>query len=80
MSFVLRLGLVFSASAALSSELPSQENPTLPFQIGERLEYEGRVRGIGGRGTMWIEGPVNVRGIETYELHFDFSARIGRCR
>jgi hypothetical protein len=35
------------------------------------------VRGIGGRGTMWIAGPVDVRGVSTYELHFDFFARVG---
>ena len=26
---------------------------------------------------MWIEGPVTVRGVETFELHFDFAARFG---
>ena len=26
---------------------------------------------------MWIAGPVDVRGVSTYELHFDFSARVG---
>jgi hypothetical protein len=78
MSFVTRPGLVLAALAALHTEqLPSQESAELPFRIGERLVYDGRVRGISGRGTMWIDGPVDVRGIPTYELHFDFRARVG---
>ena len=78
MSFATRLGLVVVALAALNTEaLPSQESASLPFRVGERLVYEGRVRGISGRGTMWIQGPVEVRGTPTYELHFDFLARVG---
>ena len=77
MSFVTRLGMIAVAVTALGTELPSQESPVLPFRIGERLVYEGRVRGITGRGTMWIDGPVDVRGVATYELHFDFFARVG---
>ena len=73
----LRHGLAVAAFAALGVELPAQAAPTLPFAVGERLVYEGRVRGIGGRGTMWIAGPVDVRGVATYELHFDFFARVG---
>src|SRR6476620_10711330 len=66
--------LVVSAAAAPSAG--AQPSP-LPFAVGERLEYVGRVRGISGRGTMWVEGPVLVRGVSAYELHFDFSARVG---
>ena len=77
MSLVTRLGLVVAALAALSTALPSQEAGALPFSIGERLVYEGRVRGLSGRGTMWIDGPVVVRDVATYELHFDFFARVG---
>src|SRR5688572_14914852 len=73
----LRFGLAVASLAAFSVELSAQVAPTLPFAVGERLVYEGRVRGIGGRGTMWIAGPVDVRGVATYELHFDFSARVG---
>ena len=72
-----RLGLALAAVAVLSVELDAQAATTLPFAVGERLVYEGRVRGIGGRGTMWIAGPVDIRGVATYELHFDFSARVG---
>ena len=64
--FLPRLGLALAAMAALGTELPAQTGPTtLPFAVGERLVYEGKVRGIGGRGTMWVDGPVDVRGVPT---------------
>jgi hypothetical protein len=65
-----------ATSAALAPIATAQQAP-LPFAVGERLEYIGKVRGITGRGTMWVDGPVLVRGVSTYELHFDFSARVG---
>jgi hypothetical protein len=74
---VTRVALAVAALGAFAVELRSQSAPALPFAIGERLVYDGRVRGIGGRGTMWIAGPVDVRGVPTYELHFDFFARVG---
>jgi hypothetical protein len=77
MSLAIRLGLAIAAVAAFSARVGAQAAPELPFAVGERLVYEGRVRGIGGRGTMWIAGPVEVRGVPTYELHFDFFARVG---
>jgi hypothetical protein len=77
MSFATRLGLAVVVLAALGSEVSAQGTTALPFAVGERLVYDGRVRGIGGRGTMWIAGPVDVRGVPTYELHFDFAARVG---
>ena len=77
MRFTARLGLL-AGLLGIGARLPSQEPSfALPFSVGERLVYEGRVRGIGGRGTMWIDGPVEVRGIQTFELHFDFTARVG---
>jgi hypothetical protein len=30
-----------------------------------------------GRGSMWVEGPVDVRGTPAYLLHFEFSTRVG---
>jgi len=72
-----RLGFVVAFLIAFGTRLPAQGTPALPFAVGERLVYDGRVRGIGGRGTMWIQGPVDVRGVSTFELHFDFSARVG---
>ena len=77
MSSTSRIALAVIALATLGSKAPAQSASALPFAVGERLVYDGRVRGIGGRGTMWIAGPVEVRGVPTYELHFDFSARVG---
>ena len=50
----------------------------LPFAPGERMTYEGRVRsGVRGKGTMWIEGPVQLRGTTTWLLHSDMEGRVG---
>src|SRR5215207_1809457 len=77
MMFAARLGLAVAMLALFGEALPAQTIPSLPFAVGERLVYEGKVRGISGRGTMWIDGPVEVRGVSTFELHFDFAARVG---
>ena len=77
MPLARRLGLALCALFALSGQSRAQGASALPFAVGERLTYEGRVRGVNGRGTMWIGGPVDVRGVPTYELHFDFFARVG---
>ncbi len=39
----------------------------LPFAVGERLTFRARAprMGMTGHGTMWIEGPVTVRGRST---------------
>jgi Protein of unknown function (DUF3108) len=54
------------------------ENVTLPFSVGEKLTYEVRVAKGNkvGTATMWIEGPVDVRGTSTYLLRFDSRIRI----
>ncbi|HEY8832824.1 MAG TPA: DUF3108 domain-containing protein [Gemmatimonadaceae bacterium] len=54
------------------------ENVPLPFAVGERLTYEVRVAKGGnvGTATMWIEGPVEVRGVSTYLLRFDSKIHI----
>jgi hypothetical protein len=52
-------------------------NAALPFLIGEKLTYEVSTRaGKVGTATMWIEGPVDVRGVSTYLLRFDSKIRI----
>jgi hypothetical protein len=63
----------------LSSVLAAESSGSLPFSLGERLTYRVSVSKIGsvGRGSMWIEGPVDVRGISTWLLRFDFSAGFG---
>jgi hypothetical protein len=64
------------ALLAVSSGAPAQAALPLPFGIGERLTYTGHTELLGemGRGEMWIEGPVDVRGISAWVLRFDFSA------
>lgn len=50
----------------------------LPFAVGERVAYDVSIengRKVGD-GTMWIEGPVDVRGTSTYLLRFDSKVRI----
>src|SRR5436190_787756 len=43
-------------TAAVAPNADAQPSP-LPFAVGERLEYVGKVRGISGRGSMWVDGP-----------------------
>ena len=54
------------------------ESAPLPFFVGEKLTYEVNVAKGGkvGTATMWIEGPVDVRGVSTYLLRFDSKIRI----
>jgi hypothetical protein len=51
----------------------------LPFAVGERLTYRARMARVGatGRGSMWIEGPITVRGRSVYALRFDFQGGVG---
>ena len=50
-----------------------------PFFIGERLTYQVHVSKLGnvGRGSMWVEGPMELRGTSAFVLHFDFQTRVG---
>lgn len=51
---------------------------SLPFSIGERLTYEVSAEKAGkvGRATMWVEGPIDVRGTATYLLRFDSRIKV----
>lgn len=59
--------------------IDAQSHDTLPFATGERLTYRLRVPKMhaSGRGTMWIEGPVDVRGTAAYLLRFEMKAGLG---
>jgi uncharacterized protein DUF3108 len=82
--------LAFAVALGMPSLLPGQVQaanasvpmPLRPFYVGERLEYAVRLSGVGmkGHGAMWIDGPEQVRGSETYVLHFAFKARLGPVR
>ncbi len=52
---------------------------TLPFGAGERLTYHVRVDQMraSGRGTMWIEGPTEIRGASTLLLRSAVEVGIG---
>lgn len=72
-------GLIGLAVAGVCASGPIPvEDAALPFSVGERISYEVRL-GNGNRvgtATMWIEGPVDVRGTSTYLLRFDSRVRI----
>ena len=76
--------LVLAATLGIVTLLGAAGSPTLdvlPFAPGERLTFEGRVRtGVKGGGTMWIEGPVELRGTSTWLLHSDMEGRVGPLR
>jgi hypothetical protein len=60
---------------------PARTSNELPFAPGERLTYEGKVRsGVSGGGTLWVEGPVELRGTTTWLLHSDMEGRVGPLR
>src|ERR1700682_890442 len=54
------------------------DNAALPFAVGEKLTYEVSLAKGGkvGTATMWIEGPIDVRGTSTYLFRFDSRIRI----
>src|ERR1700693_6468588 len=54
------------------------ENSALPFSVGEKLTYEVTLANGNkvGTSTMWIEGPVDVRGVSTYVFRFASGIRI----
>jgi hypothetical protein len=69
------------ALCALASPVRAQDTSELPFAPGERFTYAGRVRtGISGRGTLWVEGPTDLRGTATWILHSDMEGRVGPFR
>jgi hypothetical protein len=84
MRYALPIIAAFQAIAA-GTVFPQPGSPSdtgLPFGVGERVTYSVSVARFGtvGRGAMWIEGPVDVRGVSTYLLRFDFSAGKGPIR
>ncbi len=61
--------------------LAAQSARALPFAPGERLVYAGHVHAdVGGGGSLWVEGPVTLRGTETWILHSDMEGRVGPFR
>jgi len=72
------LPLLAAAALPVGATTSAAQSHALPFAVGEKLEYVARApHGLKGKATMWIEGPEQVRGVETMVLRFDFSTRIG---
>jgi len=72
------LPLLAAAALTLGAAPSGAQSRALPFAVGEKFEYVARApHGLRGKATMWIEGPVAVRGVETMVLRFDFSTKVG---
>ena len=70
--------LAISVIGVCASRPIPPETVALPFSVGEKLTYEVSMARGGkvGSATMWIEGPVDIRGTSTYLLRFDSKVRI----
>lgn len=74
------IGIVaFTSSMLFAGNLNAQTRSSLPFSLGEKLTYKVSISRMGtvGKGSMWVEGPVVVRGVSTWLLRFDFQAGLG---
>ncbi len=70
-----------TALCAISVHADAQAARELPFSPGERFEYAGKVKSkISGRGTLWVEGPSDVRGVATWTLHSDMEGSVAFIR
>jgi hypothetical protein len=55
----------------------SAQQAPLRFITGERLTYDARAGMASGRAEMWVEGPVEIRGVSALLLRFTFNAKVG---
>jgi hypothetical protein len=56
----------------------AQSPADLPFAPGEKFEYTGRVHvGVSGRGTLRVDGPIELRGTTVWTLHSDMEGKLG---
>jgi hypothetical protein len=55
---------------------------SLPFAVGEALNYQVRIARLGdvGTGRMWIEGPVVEQGVPVWRLRSEINAGRGPIR
>jgi hypothetical protein len=71
------------AVAALSPSAPARAQEfSLPFAVGEALNYQVRIARLGdvGTGRMWIEGPVVEQGVPVWRLRSEINAGKGPIR
>lgn len=75
----LRRALAIGGAASLALPTSAVAQNTLPFGVGERLTYHVRVDKMraSGRGTMWVEGPTELRGASTLLLRSAVEVGIG---
>lgn len=75
----IMLLMISACPGRMNGQAPDGSSATpLPFVVGESLVYEVRVGNLAaGRGTMSIEGPVDVRGVATLLLRSDMRAGVG---
>jgi hypothetical protein len=68
-----------AATGAGAQPAPAAPDAARPFGAGEHLTYAVRVSKLGqvGHGSMWVEGPVDVRGTAAVLLRFHFRTRVG---
>jgi hypothetical protein len=74
-----RLAVIGLSVAGICAARPWDAGDSrLPFAVGEKLGYDVTVNGNHkvGSASMWVEGPVAVRGVSTYLLRFDSRVRI----
>ena len=69
--------LALAVGALVTGTLGAQAPRPLPFAVGERLSYETKAGRFSGRAETWIEGPVEVQGIDAMVLRFTFSTKVG---
>jgi hypothetical protein len=76
-SVLARPGLIALAAAGVCGSQAPTDEAAPPFAVGERLTYQVRLANGNkvGSASMWVEGPVDVRGTSTYLLRFDSRIR-----
>src|SRR5665213_1170228 len=75
---IMRALVTCIAPFVAAGSMDAQAAGRLPFAPGERLEYTGSVHvGVSGRGTLWVDSPVDVRGTPTWVLHSDMEGSLG---
>jgi hypothetical protein len=69
--------IIVGATVFALAKAPA-ERAALPFSVGEKLTYQVTLANGSrvGTATMWVQGPVDLRGTSTYLFRFDSRIRI----
>jgi hypothetical protein len=70
-------GVIALAAVGICGSQAAVDEAPPPFSVGEKLTYQVRLANGSkvGNASMWVEGPVDVRGTSTYLLRFDSRIR-----